>query len=55
MVYITCTILVVHLLAISVIVVLTKKLGASKVSHILSFHLSRLHCIKERNEKKIMT
>ena len=50
MVHITCTILVVHqiIIAISVIVVLAKYKAVSKVLHILSFHLSRLHCIKER-------
>ena len=47
-----CTILVVHLIAISVIVALTKNKGASKVLHILPFRPTRLHCIKERIKKK---
>ena len=54
MVLIMCTILIVYLLVvISVIVALIKnKVQAEKVLHILSFHLSMHHCVKERKTEE---
>ena len=52
-VHIMCTILIVHLMVvISVIVVLTKNKVQVKELHILPFHPTRLHCIKERIKKE---
>ena len=49
-VIIMCTILVVHLLVVSIIVALTK--NKIQVKYYISFHLSRLHCTEERKKRK---